>query len=414
MNITKGPDQSFDSAPILGMASLVGLAYRQGDVASVWNYLLERYAADPADAAALMDMSIMLQTAGHRSKGLELQQKALRLTRCYQRPHGSGGGMKVLVFVSEGDFMANTPIEFLMEGSDATLYLYYVEAGTRDLRDAPQHDVAFAGVGECEANVPVLQNLDRLLQGWSRSVMNRPQRILTLKRDAVAAMFADEASIMAPPVARADRSSMERLARGEIELCALLPNGRFPILLRPYDLHAGEALEKMDRPEDIAPYLANHAEPQFYLSRFVEYAGADGLYRKQRIAFIEGRPFAGHLAVSKHWMVHYLNSGMPENETWRAEESAWMRDFDFDFAIRHAEAFEALYQKLGLDYFVIDCAETADGRLLLFEAHVAMILHAMDPVEVFPYKPPAMQKLFRAFQAALERRRARSLATAAE
>lgn len=414
MIVTESPKQSAGSAPILGMSFLVGLAYRQGDVTGVWNYLLERYAANPEDAAALMDMSIMLQAAGHRSKGLELQQKALQLRRCYQRPFGSGDGLKVLVFLSEGDFMANTPIEFLMEGSDATLFLYYVDAGTRDLRDAPQHDVAFIAAGECEANVPVLENLERLLEGWSSPVMNPPRRIQALKREAVAAMLADEASIMAPPAARADRRSMERVARGEIELCAILPEAQFPILVRPYDSHAGEGLEKLDRPEDIATYLENRAEPQFTLSPFVEYAGADGLYRKQRIAIIGGRPFAGHLAISKHWMVHYLNSGMQENEAWRAEEAAWMRDFEIDFAVRHAEAFEALHKKLGLDYFVIDCAETADGRLLLFEAHVGMILHAMDPVEVYPYKRPAMQKLFRAFQAALERRRACSLARAAQ
>lgn len=96
---------------------------------------------------------------------------------------------------------------------------------------------------------------------------------------------------------------------------------------------------------------------------------------------------------------------MLENEAWRAEEAAWMRDFDIDFALRHAYAFDALHRNTGLDYFVIDCAEMPDGRLLLFELHVAMILHAMDPVETFPYKRPAMQTLFRAFQAALQRQR---------
>ncbi len=243
MIVTERPNRPPDSASILGMAMLVGLAYRQGDVASVWNHLLERYAANPEDAAALMDMSIVLQTVGQRSKALELQQKALQLRRCYHRPDGSG--MKVLVFVTEGDFMVNTPIEFLMEGSDATLYLYYVDAGTRDMRDAPEHDVAFAAIGESEANVPVLENLARLLEGWRRPVVNLPQRILTLKRNAVSAMFADEASIMAPRVARVDRRSVESLARGEIELCELLPGGQFPIVLRPFDFPcrggAGEA-----------------------------------------------------------------------------------------------------------------------------------------------------------------------------
>jgi hypothetical protein len=42
-----------------------------------------------------------------------------------------------------------------------------------------------------------------------------------------------------------------------------------------------------------------------------------------------------------------------------------------------------------------------DGRLLVFEADVAMIVHDMDSELVFPYKKPAMRKLFRAFHDAL-------------
>ena len=83
-----------------------------------------------------------------------------------------------------------------------------------------------------------------------------------------------------------------------------------------------------------------------------------------------------------------------------------MASFDDDFAQRHRAAFERLYERIGLDYFAIDCAETVDGRLLLFEADVAMIVHAMDPPELFAYKQPQMRKVFDAFQAMLRRRAA--------
>jgi len=387
------------------MAALVGLAYRQGDLAAVWGQLLERFTADPTDAAALLDMSFILQTTGQRSKGLELQQLALKLRRCYACAHGSGHGLKVLAFVAEGDFMANTPIDFLMGGSNAVLTLYYIDGQTPDLRDLPEHDVAFIAVGESEANAPVLATLERLLEGWQGPIMNGNARHITaLTRDRVAEMFADEASIVAPATKRADRDSLDQLARGQIGLGALLPNETFPIIVRPYGSHAGEGLEKIDSAVEAAAYLEKQSEQHFYLAPFVDYAGPDGVFRKQRIAVIDGRPFPSHWAVSNHWMVHYLNSGMQENDAWRAEEASWMRDFDLDFAIRHAPAFNALTRKFGLDYFVIDCAEMPDGRLLLFEAQVAMIVHAMDATGVFSYKLPAMQKLFSAFQSALERR----------
>ncbi len=78
-----------------------------------------------------------------------------------------------------------------------------------------------------------------------------------------------------------------------------------------------------------------------------------------------------------------------------------MAGFDEGFARRHAAAFAQLQAAIGLDYLVIDCAETPDGRLLLFEADVAMIVHAMDPPDLFPYKGPQMRKVFAAFQAML-------------
>jgi hypothetical protein len=103
-------------------------------------------------------------------------------------------------------------------------------------------------------------------------------------------------------------------------------------------------------------------------------------------------------------MVHYLSAGMAKHEDRRAEEAAWMQNFDTDFAVRHARAFEVLHRRIGLDYFAIDCAELPDGRLLLFEADVAMIVHAMDSGVTFPYKKVAMRKLFDAFHASLLRR----------
>jgi hypothetical protein len=81
-----------------------------------------------------------------------------------------------------------------------------------------------------------------------------------------------------------------------------------------------------------------------------------------------------------------------------------MAEFDTGFARRHGPALDAVAARLGLDYVAIDCAEMPDGRLLLFEADIAMIVHAMDPPDLFPSKAPQMQKVFDAFRAMLKRR----------
>ena len=140
------------------------------------------------------------------------------------------------------------------------------------------------------------------------------------------------------------------------------------------------------------------------MSPFVDYSGKDGLFRKYRIAMIDGRPFPVHMAIAEEWKVWYLNADMALNVAHRAEEARWMQFFDENFARHHARAFAEMAGRVGLDYFLIDCAETRDGQLLIFEADHCAIVHDMDPVNVYPYKPGAMRRLFEAFGAMLRRR----------
>ncbi|MBZ9797678.1 RimK family alpha-L-glutamate ligase [Mesorhizobium sp. ES1-4] len=392
----------------MGKAPIVRAVFEGRDISPLWNGLFGRISADITDAAAFLDVSILLHAIGEEDKAALSQKAALEISRQYRVRNGRGTGPNVLVFMTAGDFMANTPIEFLLENSDANLLLYYVDADTADLGDVPVHDVAFVAVGESAENLAVLANLDRLLRGWSGPIMNNaPRLIMALSRDGVAEALKDEPLILAPAAARAGRAVIERLACGEIEVEAILGAATFPVIVRPFGTHAGKGMEKISTRPELSAYLNSHDESQFYITPFIDYSGPDGKFRKQRVAFINGRPYASHLAVSEHWMVHYLNAGMTQHEDRRAEEASWMANFDSDFAVRHARAFDALHRRLGLDYFAIDCAELADGRLLVFEADVAMIVHSMDLESIFPYKKNAMRKLFAAFEGALERRVAR-------
>jgi hypothetical protein len=54
-----------------------------------------------------------------------------------------------------------------------------------------------------------------------------------------------------------------------------------------------------------------------------------------------------------------------------------------------------------MDYLVMDCAENSKGDLLVFEADNLGLIHAMDPVDIYPYKQPQMHKVFAAFHAML-------------
>lgn len=393
--------------PSIGMAALARMVFEGVDVQPLFARLVEQASADPTDAASMMDLATMLLLSGDRENGLNVQAEALARGQVYRRPAPGEAGLRLLALAVPGDTMANTPLDFLLEGSNIELLTLYVGAGYPLPNPLPDHDLAFLAIGESEANQPVLAALKDLPPHWPRPMLNAaPSRIAELTRDGVCALLKGVDSVVAPPTARLSRSLLAEIGGGAVTLESLLPSAIFPIIARPIGSHAGTGLEKLEGPEAVATYLEGQAAEAFYIAPFVDYSGPDGLFRKQRIVLVEGRPFICHMAISPRWMVHYLNADMLENAENRAEEARFMADFDGDFAQRHAAAFAALHERIGLDYFGFDCAETRDGRLLLFEADVAMIVHAMDPPELFAYKQPAMKKVFDAFQGMLRRRAA--------
>jgi hypothetical protein len=175
------------------------------------------------------------------------------------------------------------------------------------------------------------------------------------------------------------------------------------LIVRPVGSQAGRYLARITQPQELADYLARVPEPAFFVAPFIDYRSADGLYRKFRIAMVAGRPYVSHMAASTHWMVHYVNAGMYEDAAKRAEEARFMDDFDA-FCARHQAAFAAIQERLPLDYYCMDAAQTADGRLLIFEIDHIMVVHAMDSAALFPFKQRHMARLRAAVRDLLLRR----------
>lgn len=380
-------------AQSLGQEAILRKVYEQADLGPLATMLAER--AGPRDPAAALDLSTLLMTQGGdlAREGQEMQRAAAKFQRSYEIPHGRATGPRILAFVTPGDFMSNTPIDFLLAGTDAVLILHFVDAETESLADVPRHDVAFMAVGEGPQNAAVLTNLCALLQDFPGPVLNNaPEMILRLSRDRVSAMLQDLPGLVCPPTTRMTRAALTAVARARKFF-------DYPAILRPLGSHAGHGLAKVCEPDELVAFLSLNPEDEFYVAPFVDYRDATGRFAKARVVLIGGKAYASHLAVSDHWMVHYLNAAMETNADRRAAEAAWMAEFDTGFAARHAGTLQRMADKLGLDYFGIDCAELPDGRLLVFELDVAMIVHDMDSETLFPYKKPAMRKLFDAFVA---------------
>jgi hypothetical protein len=386
-------------------AALLRQVFEGADIVPLIQAELDKLHKDLTDAGAYVSLSLLYQLAGQKENGLACLDAGLHYARTF-RQRAEGATLRLLTICARGDLMTNTPVELLVEGLPIEVTRMYVDALGELPDSCPDHDVAIFAIGESDQTRAALERLRGLSALWPRPMLNDSLAILDLSRDRLWRKLDSVPGLAIPPTARLSGGALMGLARGDRALEDVLPGAAFPLIVRPVGSHAGQGLEKIDDQAALAAYLEQAGLQMAYVSSFVDYASADGHWRKYRIAFLEGRPFLAHMAVGDHWMVHYLNAGMAESAEKRAEEAVAMAHFDEDFAVRHAAAFAGLHQRLGLDYFAIDCAELSDGRLLLFEADVSMIVHALDPVDLYPYKRPQMAKLFAAFDGVLRGRAA--------
>jgi hypothetical protein len=384
----------------IGLARLAKLAFDGEDLAPLADELSARAAAVPPDPAALMDLSTIAQLTGRRDDRLALQMAALSLQRVFRQPGAGASSLRLLAFMAPGDFLANTPLEFMLPDANVTLDMLYVVPGLPLPQSLPEHDVAIVAATELAQNRALLDQIGALVPTWPRPVVNAPERIARLTRDGAWSVLRSVPGVMFPINARIERARLAALGCSEANIVDVLGFG-FPMIARPVDAHAGNGLALLSDASAVADYLLQQPETDFFVAPFVDYRSSDGLYRKYRVALIAGRPYACHMGISRHWMIHYLNAGMMESAEKRAEEARFMAGFDRDFALSHKGALAGIAERIGLDYVTMDCAEMPDGRLLVFEVGNGMIVHAMDPLSLFPYKAPQMRKVFAAFEAML-------------
>lgn len=403
MTIRLVPAEDLQLEPRIGVSKLAKLAFDGADMNALWAELVPKLKSDPEDVETAMDLSVVAQLAGQRQLGLDIQDQALAVRRLFRSPCASGRPrLRLLAFAAASDIGGNTPLEFLLEGSDVELYTLYIVPGMELPEALPDHDAAFVAVPACDATHTALIEIERLARDWPRPILNNPRKILELERDRLHKLLGGIPGLDVPAAARADRDDLSDVAEGITPPGDLLADAKFPLIVRPLGSQAGRGLENLDNAEAILPYLAPMPDEDFLISRFADYGSADGLFRKYRIVFVDGKPYACHMAVSTRWNFNALDATADMLARNRAEEARFMAAFDEDFALRHSSVLGEIARRAGLDYFAIDCAEAKSGALLIFEADIAMIVHDMEPAETCPYKSPQMRKIFAAFAAMLE------------
>ncbi len=396
---------------IRGAAALGGALAEGQSVAEIAASLSGPFADDSAMVAASFDTAILAMLSNQPELGLALQTDVVVQTRLFRVAPGMEATqairpLRLLGIAAPGGLQTNMPIEFITAHLPVCLDIAYVSPGIGLPSLLPEHDLAMCLVSDSRPDL--LAELAGQLQNWPRPLLNDPGRMAgghteMLSREGIARLFEGSPDVWVPLSRTHHRAEIAAELQGDDPLAVLLSGADWPILVRPEASHAGALLEKLNSADELQTYLDSVSAQRLTLTEFVEYRDRDGQYRKRRIALIEGEAHLAHMAISSNWMIHYVNAGMLDSAPKRQEEALAMARFDREFARTHRSALDEIAAALGMDYVLLDCAEAPDGRLLLFEVEMAAIIHALDPLEIFPYKQHQMRKIFEAFGGMLER-----------
>jgi hypothetical protein len=389
----------------IGLARLAKMAFDGKNLRPIWAELIAKLLDGRADAGEGIDLSLIAQLLGDKPAGLAIQHEVLLSHQLFRSPCASRNPrLRVLALAAETDMGSNTPIEFLLEESGIELMMLYVIPEAELPVPLPDHDVAIVIASDSEDCREALRKIDAVASRWPRPLLNPPRRVCNLDRDKLHSLLLGIEGLEIPATIGATREQLSNAAKSNDALADISAGLVFPMIVRPRGSHAGVGLAKIDDAAAMSRYLEGRDEQEFFVARFVDYSGEDGLFRKYRLVFVDGKPYACHMAIAERWDIWYLNAGMSHSAAKRLEEETFMRTFEIGFGRRHQAALAGISERVGLDYFIMDCAETKDGSLLVFEADNTAVVHNMDSADVFPYKPPQMRKIFEAFSALLERR----------
>ena len=396
----------------LGLAPFLRASIAGEDLQSIASQILAGLDAANSSPQGLMNLAIAVQCLGQKALGLSLQQQALAQESTFVLPApNQPAHHTLLLLVTDGTIQSHTPIECLLEQANVNLLFHYIprtltaDTVAAALALLPSHDVLLVGISDTDEHHTLLDVLDAPLRHWPQPVLNPPWALHHTVRDTASGLLANIPGLCIPATTRLPRTALQAWASGTAAPSVTGVDIQFPIIVRPLGSQGGSGLECVPDAAALDDYLVRMPDSHFFTAPFIDYSGHDGQFRKIRVALIDGQPYVSHMAISDHWMIHYVNAGMYTHAWKRAEEACFMRDFD-QFVARHQGAFARIAERMQLDYLVMDCAELRDGRLLIFEIDSGGVVHAMDVESVFPYKNTHVEKARSAFCRMLDARRA--------
>ena len=292
----------------------------------------------------------------------------------------------------------NTPIQYVFKDAPYDIdALAFFGPDEPEISALGEFDVVVNLISEVDQARAILPAAARLTEKLGKPSVNHPDRILRTTRDAVADLLTGIPACRIPGILRLGAGTDVSAA----SLATLVPFA-LPALARPVGTHGGDDFNKIESLDELNGFLAQRPDADHYVIEYVDYASADGHYRKYRFIFVGEQILPYHLAIGNDWKVHHVSTDMINQPWMQGEEAAFLANPASVFNEAHDQALKVIRDRIGLDYFGIDCTIDSAGNLLVFETNASMLVH--DHNAEFPYKAPHVRAIKAAFEALLRDR----------
>jgi tetratricopeptide (TPR) repeat protein len=350
---------------------------------------------DPDDSESLYWIGGIRQKMGQTEAAEAAYVKAAVLQPLIRRPAAKQpADFRVLALFAP--FAGNLPTEYLFKDAAYDIDTLALLASSQYDADVLKQGVQvvvnlISDADQADALLPLAADLvDRL----GRPIINDPHKIQLTTRDTVAALLQGIPNCRVPKVWR------QKTGAHSSAIQAVLPPS-CPVLVRPVGTHGGDDLERIEGAAELAALLARPTDTDRYLIEYIDYRSVDGHFRKYRFIFVDGQILPYHLAIADDWKVHHDSTDMADHRWMQQEEEAFLRDPSAVFDAGHYQVLRAIQQRIGLEYFGVDCGLDRAGNLVVFEANASMLVH--DDNAEFPYKTPFVHRIKQAFDAMLRK-----------
>ena len=289
---------------------------------------------------------------------------------------GAGPGIELLLLVSARG--GNIRTDAWINDRRFAITAIYIDFHD-PTKPLPPHQLVVNAIGDAELCAEALARAELLVARTTAPVINPPAAVRATGRAENARRLGDVPGVVAPHTVT--------LSRTEI---VASPELAFPLLLRAPGFHTGQHFHYVESPDAMAAAMRTMPGDEVLAIQYLDARGPDGMARKYRVMFIDGRLYPLHLAISADWKVHYFTADMATNPAHRAEEQRFLEDMGAALGERAMAALAGINLMLGLDYAGIDFALAPDGSVLLFEANATMVILPPDADPIWDYRRHAI------------------------